>query len=392
MANNTSNNSASNFDSNKVCVVGCGFVGEHLLTCHSKTFDVYGYDVSQARVDTLTEHYKDNPNVHVSTDESVLENAGMYCISVPTLLKADNTIDDAYLKSAIATVTKYAQPGSCVVMESSVSVGMTRALLTDLRATGVLICHSPERVNPGMISPAVHEIPKLVSGYDNVSLERIKKYYSKSFDTIVPVSSMETSEMAKLYENCFRMINIAYVNEISDAATKHGIDPAEMLRACATKPFGYAPLFTPGLGVGGTCIFQNCHYLDVNNQLPLLMHAAKVTDERPATKAEEFVKKYPDSNNILVIGAGFKPGQSVTCASPALKYSKALDSLGKNVRVLDPLVKNFEGLQHISIDEFTVENVMKKFDKVVIGMRQTDIDYNVLSQLPSAMVVDAHLI
>ena len=390
MANNTSNNSASNFDSNKVCVVGCGFVGEHLLTCHSKTFDVYGYDVSQARVDTLTEHYKDNPNVHVSTDESVLENAGMYCISVPTLLKADNTIDDVYLKSAIATVTKYAQPGSCVVMESSVSVGMTRALLTDLRATGVNICHSPERVNPGQISPAVHEIPKLVSGYDDESLECIKKYYSKSFDKIVPVSSMETSEMAKLYENCYRMVNVAYVNEISDAALKHGINPTELINACATKPFGFQA-FYPSLGVGGFCIDSNCNYLDVNNDLPLLMHAATTTRQRPINKAEEFIKKYPESNNILVIGAGFKPGQAVTYASPSLKYSKALDRLGKNVHVLDPLVKNFEGLQHITNDEFTVENVMNKFDKVVIGMRQTDIDYNVLSQLPTSMVVDAHL-
>ena len=384
MANNTSNNSASNFDSNKVCICGTGYVGTSLIEEFSKVFNVFGYDVSSNRVDFLTNYFKDKKNVVVSTDEDVFEGAAMFCIAVPTNLRVDNSIDDSNIKNAISKISKYAQPGSCIVMESSVSVGMTRALLSELHAKGVRICMSPERINPGMTIEA-HTIPKILSGFDNESLECGKSFYTKVFDTIVPVSSLETAEFCKLYENCFRVINIAYTNECCDAAVKHGINPSEMINACSTKPFGFLP-FQNSCGIGGHCLPYNSQFLGVNNDLPLLKFAAKNMAMRPQEKAHAFVKAFPDTNNVLVVGMGFKYGQSLTTNSPGLQYAQALKSMGKNVTVYDPLVNDASGLKMMTCDEWNVEN-LKKFDKIIVALRQEGVDLNILDSVVDKVVL-----
>jgi nucleotide sugar dehydrogenase len=134
---------------------------------------------------------------------------------------------------------------------------MTRNFLESLmRSKGIKGGMSPERVDPGRTDRTAASIPKIISGFDDItagSLASIKEIYSDAFDHIVTVSKPEVAEMVKLYENCQRMVNIAYVNEMADACFPHGIDPYEVCSAASTKPFGYIP-FTPGLGVGGPCI------------------------------------------------------------------------------------------------------------------------------------------
>jgi nucleotide sugar dehydrogenase len=375
----------------RVCIIGVGYVGEHLVEVFSRGYEVIGYDVSAKRVREMQLRFADNDNVTIQSTLDGLSKCNLFCISVPTLLKNDNSIDSSYVEAAAQTVAKVAQPGATIVMESSVSVGMTRTLLGGLRDKGFFVGFSPERVDPGRTDPPAEKIAKIISGLDSESLERVQKYYSKVYETVVPVSTMETAEMCKLYENCFRMINVAYVNEISDACTKHGIDSMEMINACASKPYGFMP-FYPGLGVGGSCIYINPDYLFINNNLPLLRKATTTTRLRPKDKAIEFAAKYPEVENVLVIGAGFKPGQSLTLNSPSLDYAKALNGLGLNVSVYDPLVENFDGLKHITQKEFNVTSLQKNFDKVVIGMRQTDVDFSVLEELPTDMVVEAYLV
>ncbi|KAI6912549.1 UDP-N-acetyl-D-mannosamine 6-dehydrogenase [Hortaea werneckii] len=191
---------------------------------------------------------------------------GEILLNVPTLLKADWSVDTRHLESAIDMVTSHARPGSTIVIESSVSVGMTRQLLgayTDRYFCGM----SPERVDPGRTVPAAHDIPKVISALTPKALERMQEVYSKTFRTVVPVSKPEVAEMTKLFENCYRMINITYVNEIADACQKANIDVNELVDAAATKPFGFQA-FRPGLGVGGHCIPINPFYLMANNDLP----------------------------------------------------------------------------------------------------------------------------
>jgi len=138
-------------------------------------------------------------------------------------------------------------------VESKVAVGTTRHVLRPLRERGMFVGFSPERVDPGRMDPPTHAIPKFLAAMDEASMDRISDLYGAAFDRVVPVSSLETTEMSKLFKNWFRLINIAYVNEIADACAAHGIDPNEKVRACAIKPYGYMS-FTPGLGAGEPCI------------------------------------------------------------------------------------------------------------------------------------------
>ncbi len=175
-------------------------------------------------------------------------------------------------------------------MESKVTVGTTRHVLRPLRERGMFVGFSPERVDPGRMDPPTHAIPKFLAAMDEASMDRISDLYGAAFDRVVPVSSLETTEMSKLFENWFRLINIAYVNEIADACAAHGIDPNEKVRACAIKPYGYMS-FTPGLGAGEPCIPVNPHYLLVNNDLPLLASAMAANASRPATRAAALLRK-----------------------------------------------------------------------------------------------------
>jgi nucleotide sugar dehydrogenase len=379
-----------------VCIIGVGYVGEHLVSCFIKHFNVVGYDISPQRVSALTKRYESCEKIRITDKElDIPVGAGLYCISVPTLLKINN-IDDSFVKAAISTVSKYALQGSCIVMESSVSVGMTRALLGDLsKNQGIFVGFSPERVDPGRIEPPVDKIPKILSGIDDTSLEVAKSFYEKVFDNIVPVSSLETAEMCKLYENCFRVVNIAYTNEIADACKTHEVDFNEMVTASSTKPFGFMP-FQAGLGVGGHCLPVNPYYLFVNCRLPLLDAAISTLNKRPLEKAREWFEENHDKyQNVCIVGMAFKRGESLCVNSPSLAFSQELAKLSleraeegnkiKNVYVYDPLVKNNsthnDNVVWLKKDQWTRTFLSDNdIDAVVIAMRQMDVDYTILDE------------
>jgi nucleotide sugar dehydrogenase len=297
-------------------------------------------------------------------------------------------------------VATYARPGAAVVIESSVSVGMTRAFLSQY--TGTLHCGmSPERVDPGRVSPTLIEIPKVISGLDQPSLLAIHRVYSKVFDQVVPVSKPEVAEMTKLYENCYRMVNIAYVNEIADACKKHCIEASEVIDAAATKPFGFQP-FRPGLGVGGHCIPVNPYYLFVNNELPVLEFASSRMWARPARLAQQLYddtlaakkafgggEKAADALRVLVIGVGFKPGQNVISCSPGLAYAQAMQDLGaKDLSFYDPLVPQSDApwMRRLKQQEFTAESLDENFDVIAVCMRQTGVDWEQLQKVGKCVV------
>ncbi|KAG9890387.1 UDP-N-acetyl-D-mannosamine 6-dehydrogenase, partial [Aureobasidium melanogenum] len=204
-----------------VCVVGVGYVGEHLLRSFGTCYQSIGFDISIQRLAQLQPIFGHMPNVTLTNDESFLDRATAYLISVPTLLKADNTVDLSHLISALAMVLKHVQPGNTIVIESSVQVGTTRQILGPYQ--NILHCGmSPERVDPGRTFPTAQQIPKIISALTPASNSVIHKLYARVFDQVVPVSKPEVAEMTKLFENCYRMVNIAYVNEMSDAARAHG--------------------------------------------------------------------------------------------------------------------------------------------------------------------------
>ena len=162
--------------SSSVCVIGVGYVGEHLVDVFSKVHNVIGYDVSPYRVELMQKYFADKPNVTIQSTLDGLDNCDLFCISVPTLLNAEkNGIDTSYIESAAKTIDKVAKKGSIVVIESSVAVGMTRDIMGHFRKDrGLYIGFSPERVDPGRTDPPADKIPKIISGIDNESLEKIK--------------------------------------------------------------------------------------------------------------------------------------------------------------------------------------------------------------------------
>lgn len=381
-----------------VAVIGVGYVGEHLTDVFSRCFNVLGFDVSETRVKHLAEKFAENRRVRITSDSSELSAASHFLISVPTLLLPDKTVDTSYLKSAIATVDEHAAPGSTVVIESSVAVGMTRDLLGPLaKRKGLFAGMSPERVDPGRVQPPAFAIPKIISGLDDVvpgSLAAISKIYSVAFNTVVPVSKPEVAEMTKLYENCQRMVCIAYSNEMANACGPHGIDPYEVCRAASTKPFGYSP-YSPGLGVGGHCIPVNPYYLLSNSSFPLLQAAAEQMYARPAQIGQRVIDElYAKSTNgvlprVLVVGMGFKRGQSHLVNSPGLELAKSL-ALSEKVQVsfADPLVAQeaVPQIKRLDDNNWTAEYLEQNFDMIIVSYKQDGLDFDVLNKLVSTQV------
>lgn len=370
-----------------VCVIGVGFVGEALLREFGQAFTSIGFDISRRRIEELEKVFSPFPKVTLTTDETRLREATHYLISVPTPLKKDRSINPAYLISAIRTTLSYARPGSAIILESSVSVGSTRQFLYPYKDTyhcGM----SPERVDPGRTVPPPASIPKLVSALTPKSLSLIQKLYSQAFTTVIPVSSPETAELTKLFENCHRMINIAYVNEMADAARAHGVDPEEMVAAASSKPYGFTT-YKPGLGVGGTCIPVNPFYLFANSaRLPVLQEATSQMRKRPGRKARVFyqrVKKMIRGKppRVLVVGIGYKVGQGGLACSPGLEFAEMLRRMGcSELMYYDPLVEKgaVEWMEALDDEEWEVKHLEGSFDAIAICMRQKGVDFGVLEK------------
>lgn len=350
-----------------VCVIGVGYVGEHLVETFMKKYNIIGVDLNKSRIEYLSDRFSSFSNVKLQSNYRNLEHCDVFLISVPTLVK-NGDIDMSYLNNVKNSIKTIVKKGSLIVVESSVYVGATREIFGEFRERDVYVGFSPERVDPGRVEPKMEDIPKVVSGVDSASLEQIKTIYSKVIKNIVPVSSTECAEMCKLYENCFRMVNIAYVNEISDMCKTHNIDSYEMISASSTKPFGFMP-FYPGVGVGGHCIPVNPYYLFKNGNLPVLKFSTEIMNKRPKAKAYEIVRDYPHSQSILICGIGFKKGENLLTNSPGFSLFTELNKLGKTLKVYDPIVEENsmnlkENIQFVSQDN--LKRTLNSVDLVVV--------------------------
>lgn len=384
-----------------VAVIGVGYVGYQLVTAFANVYRVVAYDVDQRRLNQLKET-ETNANIHYTSNPNDIAKATHFLISVPTRLHHDNTVDTQHLESAISLVAEYAKAGSTVIIESSVAVGMTRQLIKDVMlAKGLKAGMSPERVDPGRISPAFETIPKIISGLDDItpgSLVSIHELYQEIFEHLVHVSSPEVAEMTKLYENCQRMVCIAHANEMADACHAIGINALEVSAAAASKPFGYQP-YSPGLGVGGHCIPVNPYYLLMNSEFPLLQAATEKMAERPARMGDRVMRKYLRQcklaegrdlrTRVLVVGVGFKRGQSVLSNSPALSLVRHLLSEWEAyVAFADPLV-SAEAVSFVPrLDEKTqwTKKGLEEFDIIMVAVDQVGLDLAVLDGLNGVMV------
>jgi UDP-N-acetyl-D-glucosamine dehydrogenase len=392
----------------RVAVMGLGYVGLPLVVSFAEAgFSVVGIDPDQRKVDTINKGKSHIPDVSAelvkqlveagkitaTTQFSALADVDAVSICVPTPLRKFGDPDLSYILSATDELAKYMHPGMVVVLESTTYPGTTRELLLNKLGTdkGLVIgenfflAFSPERVDPGRQDWTTYNTPKVIGGITPECTEMAALWYGQALKTVVPVTSAEAAEMAKLLENTFRMINIGLVNEMAIMCNRLGIDVWEVIDAAATKPFGFMK-FTPGPGLGGHCIPIDPLYLSwklkaVNYTARFIELASEINANMPryvvgrVQDALNEVGKAIKGSSFLVLGAAYKPDSDDLRESPALDVIGLLEQKGGKVSYHDPFIKRIqeEGLELQSVPDLL--EAMRSVDCVVIITNHRVYDY-----------------
>ena len=351
-----------------VSILGQGYVG--LPLAHSLCragFQVLGIDIQQSRVDALNSgkspiedlgdaeilEMLNSKKYQASTDLSAASNSHVIVLCVPTPLDESGAPDLASLRQAVEAVAKYAMPGALIINESTSYPGTVRGLIqgtfSKLRPhENFGFASAPERVDPGNLKWNQRNTPRLVGGLDSSSLDRAVDFYSQICDSVIPVSSPEVAEFAKLLENSFRQVNIALVTELSRITSAVGVNIFEVIEAASSKPYGYMK-FTPSAGVGGHCIPVDPMYLSwfarENEVVANLVELAQgINQGQPGHIANRTVELIGGKKGrVLIVGMGYKPKTSDLRHSPSVEIYNNLKELGFEVEWHDPFVVTFDG-------------------------------------------------
>lgn len=351
-----------------VAIIGQGYVGLPLAysLCNAG-FQVLGIDIEQSRVDALnsgksliedlgdaeiSEMVKSKQYL-ASTDSSAVANSQVIVICVPTPIDESGAPDLASLRQAVEAVAKYSMPGALVINESTSYPGTVRGLIkgifSQLRPDETFgFASAPERVDPGNLKWNQRNTPRLVGGLNPSSLERAVDFYSQICDSVIPVSSPEVAEFAKLLENSFRQVNIALVTELSRITSAAGVNIFEVIEAASSKPYGYMK-FTPSAGVGGHCIPVDPMYLSwfarENEVIASLVELAQgINQGQPGHIVNRAVELIGGKKGrVLIVGMGYKPKTSDLRHSPSVEIYGHLKELGFEVEWHDSFVETFDG-------------------------------------------------
>src|SRR5437870_7388694 len=355
----------------RIGVVGLGYVGLPLLAEFAgKGFSCTGFEVDankSAQINAGSSYIGDISSAAIkelvgakrlraTTDFDHLSECDAIIICVPTPLRKTKEPDVSYILAAAEEIKKRLHQGQLIILESTTYPGTTDEVLLPMFAdTGLkldedfLLAFSPERVDPGNSQYQTHNIPKVVGGVTDDSTEVATHLYSQIVNEVHAVRSARVAEAAKLLENTFRAVNIGMANEMARLCYALNIDTWEVIRAAATKPFGFMP-FYPGPGIGGHCIPLDPHYLSWKAR----QHGV---DSRFISLAEEINSRMPEhvvqlvsdglnddskamkGSRLLVLGVAYKKDIDDVRESPALSIIDRLRSKECNVRYHDPCVR-----------------------------------------------------
>jgi len=403
----------------RVAILGLGYVGLPLAAVFAEAgFHVIGIDPDVRKVDALRRgesYVMDVPaeqvqrlvaagRLEATTDFSVLSQVEAVSICVPTPLRKTGDPDLSFIVSVADSLSHYVHPGMVVVLESTTYPGTTRELILPklTEASGLqvgeelFLAFSPERVDPGRKDWTTINTPKVVGGITPACCEAAVAWYSQALQSVVPVSSAEVAEMAKLLENTFRMINVGMVNELALMCDRLGIDVWEVIEAAATKPFGYMK-FTPGPGLGGHCIPIDPLYLSwklraLNYTARFIELASEINTNMPrfvVQKTQDALNercKPLKGSRVLVLGAAYKPDIDDLRESPALDVIRLLEQKGAQVSYHDPYIAR---IKEDSWEMVSIPDLMSgvgQADAVVIVTNHTVYDYPAILEAANLVV------
>jgi UDP-N-acetyl-D-glucosamine dehydrogenase len=408
-----------------VGVIGLGYVGLPLLVeFAAKGFRATGFEVDEAKAKQINagssyigdvpsrklKEVVDAKRLRATTDFDHLNDCDAIIICVPTPLRKTKEPDVSYILAAAEEITKRLRRGHLIILESTTYPGTTdEVLLPMFEEKGLkldedfLLAFSPERVDPGNPNFLTHNIPKVVGGVTHDSTAVAAHLYSQIVKDVHAVSSARVAEAAKLLENTFRAVNIGMANEMARLCYALNIDTWEVIRAAATKPFGFMP-FYPGPGIGGHCIPLDPHYLswkarqhgfdsrfislaeEVNSRMPehvVQLVSDGLNDERKPMKG----------SSVLLLGVAYKKDVGDVRESPALSIIDRLRAKGANVKYHDPFVVEIgfddahtdapkEPLKSVSL----TNEELQAADCVIIVTDHSEIDYKRVCGLASLIV------
>jgi UDP-N-acetyl-D-glucosamine dehydrogenase len=402
-----------------IAVVGLGYVGLPLACALAEAgHHVIGIDSSTAKVEGVNSgvsHIDDVPPAQLeqllaqkrltaTSDYQAARVADAAIIAVPTPIDEYRVPDLSFVRSAAQSLVEVMPKGSLVVLESTTYPGTTEEVVVSafrdrgyMPGVDIFVGYSPERIDPGNQSYNIHNTPKVVCGLTKSCLEVTIALYSTFVEKLVPVSNIRTAEITKLFENIFRGVNIALVNEFQMICDAFDIDVWEVIQACSTKPYGFTA-FYPGPGLGGHCVPVDPFYLawkarqrDVNTEFIEL--SGRINAGMPRYVVGKVARLLSGKHKSLngarvgILGVAYKKNSSDVRESPAIKIIELLLQEGATVTYHDPHVKSLT----VSGIEFRSVPVIRDFvavqDCAVVVTDHDAIDWTLVLQF-APMIVD----
>lgn len=392
-------------------VVGMGYVGLPLaLTFAEEGFRVIGFDIDEKKADALTAgrtYIKHISSARIkqarkkrllegTADFSRIPETDALLVAVPTPLDDHLQPDLSFVEGTAAQIGPYLKKGQLVVLESSSFPGTTEEIMRPIleEKSGLTahkdfyLAYSPEREDPNNPRYNTKNIPKVVGANSERSLKLATALYDAVIDQTVPVSSAEAAEATKIFENAFRSVNIALVNEIKVIFDAMGIDVWEVIAAASTKPFGFMA-FYPGPGLGGHCIPIDPFYLTYKAQefeMPtrFIELAGEINTSMPRwviSKVMEALndrRKALNGSEVLILGMAYKKNVDDMRESPSLRLIELLEEKGAKVDYHDPYIPKIPYTRRYRYDKksvpLTPENIAS-YDVIIIATDHDNVDY-----------------
>jgi len=376
-------------------VVGLGYVGLPLaVEAATSSLKVIGFDINSERVEMINNGHspiedisneelsQSLKNFHSTIESKELSQCRNIVISVPTPL-TDYQPDLSYVINAAKTVGENLVKNQVVILESTTYPGTTvEVLIPNLEKMSGLkagedffVGYSPERIDPGNEVWKFKNTPKVISGINNVSTEKIQSFYESIIDETVLVKGTKEAEMVKLLENTYRHVNIALINELAMLCKMLDIDIWEVVNAAKTKPFGFES-FKPGPGVGGHCIPVDPEYLSfktrqIGKPVRFVELAQEINNSMPlyvVNQVNEILNKNKiilNSSKILLMGVAYKKDISDMRESPAIDIAELLLDKDVDISYYDPYVEEFKVSGHI-INREVDTNSFEDYDMLLV--------------------------